>query len=251
VVTNSDAIDLNADLGEGCGDDVAMLQIVSSANIACGAHAGDAGTMQVTVQGAIQNGVSIGAHVSYPDREYFGRRDMEMPARQLTEEILRQLHALDTIVRTANARISYVKGHGALYNRIANDAGVADAVISALKQFDPDLMLLTLPDCMAMHQAARAGLQAVAEAFADRAYTGDGRLVPRNQAGAVIEDPETVSRRGVGIALQGRVRSIDGKEVSVAARSLCVHGDTRGAVILARALRAGLEQAGLRIAAFA
>lgn len=250
-MTNAGVIDLNADLGEGCGDDAAVLQIVTSANIACGGHAGDAETMRLTVQGAIQNGVSIGAHVSYPDREHFGRRDMELPDRQLSEEVLRQIRNLDTCVHACGTRVRYVKAHGALYNRMAEDAEVADAVISAIKQSDPDLVLLTLPDCIAMRQAVSAGLQAVAEAFADRAYTDAGKLLPRNRTGAVIDDPEVVSRRGVEIALRGRVRSFDGQEVAVAARSLCVHGDTPNAVILARTLRAGLEQAGLRIAAFA
>ncbi|MGH8372463.1 MAG: LamB/YcsF family protein [Gammaproteobacteria bacterium] len=249
-MTNTGVIDLNADLGEGCGDDAAMLQIVTSANIACGAHAGDAQTMRDTIQSALQNKVAIGAHISYPDREHFGRRNVEMPDAQLRAEILDQLRALDMIARECGTRVRYVKPHGALYNRMADDADVADLVIGAIRQFDPNLMLLTLPDCMAMRCAKHAGLRAVAEAFADRSYTATGRLLPRDRPGAVITDSATVSRRGVDIAVNGTVRSADGKNVSVVARSLCVHGDTPDAVKLARALRVALEQAGLQIAAF-
>jgi 5-oxoprolinase (ATP-hydrolysing) subunit A len=249
-MTDAGVIDLNADLGEGCGDDVAMLQIVTSANIACGGHAGNADTMRHTVQAAERNNVAIGAHVSYPDREHFGRRNMEMPDAQLREEILDQIRALDRIANACGARVRHVKPHGALYNRMADDADVAGVVIDAILGFGPDLTLLTLPDCAAMRCAANAGLRAVAEAFADRSYTDLGRLLPRERSGAVITDPETVSRRGVDIAVKRKVRSVDGKDVPIVARSLCVHGDTPDAVMLARALRAALEQAGMHIAAF-
>lgn len=245
------SIDLNADLGEGCGDDAAMLEIVTSANIACGAHAGDANTMRNTVQHALANRVVIGAHVSYPDREHFGRRDMHMAAAELSDQVLRQIELLDRIARECGTRVRYVKAHGALYNRMADDAVVADAVIAAIRQFDASLLLLTLPDCVAMHCAGRAGVQTVAEAFADRAYTDAGRLTPRKEPGAVITDPDSVAQRSVAIAECGVVTSAGGKEIAVAARSLCVHGDTPGAVMLARTVRAALQRAGIQVAAFA
>ena len=245
------SIDLNADLGEGCGDDAAMLEIVTSANIACGAHAGDAETMRNTVQHALANRVVIGAHVSYPDREHFGRRDMNIASAELSDQVLRQIGALDRIARECGTRVLYVKAHGALYNRMADDAVVADAVITAIQQFDSSLLLLTLPDCAAMGCARNAGVQTVTEAFADRAYTDDGRLVSRQEPGAVITDPEAVSQRSVAIAKSGTVNTLSGNEITIAARSLCVHGDTPGAVMLARAVRAALERAGVKVAAFA
>ncbi|HEX6549621.1 MAG TPA: 5-oxoprolinase subunit PxpA [Gammaproteobacteria bacterium] len=250
-MTTGRIIDLNADLGEGCGDDAAMLRIVTSANIACGAHAGDAETMQRTVQNAVQNGVAIGAHVSYPDREHFGRRDMDLAGVPLSEEVLRQIRTLEQHARTRAGSVRYVKAHGALYNRMAEDPDVAQAVIDAIKQFERPLALLTLPGSVAMQCAQQAGLNAVAEAFADRAYTDEARLLPRSEAGAVISDPDVVAQRAVEIAATGKLRSINGKQLSIAARTLCVHGDTPGAVVLAKAVRDGLEKAGLRIAAFA
>lgn len=250
-MTTGRIIDLNADLGEGCGDDAAMLRIVTSANIACGAHAGDPETMQRTVQGAVQNRVTIGAHVSYPDREHFGRRDMDLTGQSLSEEVLRQIRRLEQHARAHAGSVRYVKAHGALYNRMAEDPGVAQDVVAAIRQFERPLALLTLPDCAAMRCAQQAGLTAVAEAFADRAYTDDARLLPRSQAGAVISDPELVMQRAVEIAATGKLLSVNGNELRISARTLCVHGDTPGAVTLAMAVRNGLEKAGLRIAAFA
>ncbi|HEX5339561.1 MAG TPA: 5-oxoprolinase subunit PxpA [Gammaproteobacteria bacterium] len=244
-------IDLNADLGEGCGDDSAMLRIVSSANIACGAHAGDEISMRDTVQAAVLHGVTIGAHVSYPDREHFGRHDMDMPAAQLGREITRQIQALGSVAHECGTRVRYVKAHGALYNRMADDANLARVVIAAIGQCDTSMMLLTLPGSVAMQCAVEMGLRAVAEAFVDRAYTESGRLLPRNQAGAVLTDPETVAQRAVQMAVAGRVAGDTGKELVISARSLCVHGDTPGAVALAGAVRTALQNAGLRIAAFA
>ncbi|MGH8402992.1 MAG: 5-oxoprolinase subunit PxpA [Gammaproteobacteria bacterium] len=244
------AMDINSDLGEGCGEDVALLEIVSSANIACGAHAGDAHTMQHTVETAVRNGVSIGAHVSYPDREHFGRRDMEMSSPALTASILQQLRALDSIARAVGSRVRYLKAHGALYNRMADDAAVADAVIAAIMDFDVSLALLTLPDSLAMNRAQARGLHVVGEAFADRAYTPAARLVPRTQTGAVITDVARVAQRAVDIATTGSVASMEGSSVFINAQSLCVHGDTPGAVELARAVRKDLEQAGIIIRSF-
>ncbi|MGH8399010.1 MAG: 5-oxoprolinase subunit PxpA, partial [Gammaproteobacteria bacterium] len=220
------AMDINSDLGEGCGGDTALLEIVSSANIACGAHAGDVATMQRTVAAAVRNGVSIGAHVSYPDREHFGRRDMQMPLQALTESILQQIRALDVIARSAGSRVRYLKAHGALYNRVVDDAAVADAVIDAIKSIDSSLTLLTLPDSLAMHRAQAQCLNVVGEAFVDRAYTPVARLVPRTQPGAIITDAATAARRAVEIATTRKVASIQGSSISIYVHSLCVHGDT-------------------------
>ncbi len=249
-MTAAAVMDLNCDLGEGGSDDAALLVIVSSANIACGAHAGDAITMQRTVQAAVRSDVSIGAHVSYPDREGFGRRDMSLPAETLTAEVRRQLTVLNAVTRAAGTQLHYVKAHGALYNRMADDAAVADAVIAAIRTFDVSLALLTLPGSLAMDRARAQGLRAFGEAFADRAYMDTGRLAPRSRCGAVITDAAVVAQRAVDIAVTGKITSIGGAVISIHARSLCVHGDTPGAVTLARAVRAALEHAGVAVAAF-
>lgn len=244
-------MDLNADVGEGCGDDAALMPLLTSASIACGAHAGDAASMRYTVALALQHEVAVGAHVAYPDREHFGRRNLTLSPAKLTAEVLRQLHALGDIARAAGTHVRYVKAHGALYNRMAQDEETAAAVIAALRSFDSALPILTLPGSTAETVAHGLGTQVVGEAFADRAYTADGKLVSRDQAGAVITDATTVAQRGTDIACAHRVQSIDGRSVRIHARSLCVHGDTPGAVALARALRTALEQAGVELRAFA
>lgn len=243
-------LDLNADVGEECGDDAALIPLLTSANVACGGHAGDTAVMARTVALCLEHGVHIGAHVSYPDREHFGRRDMQLLPAELTAELLRQIESLSTVARDAGARVRYLKAHGALYNRMADDSAVADAVLAALKGFDSKLMLLTLPDSKAMEQARAAGVQAVGEAFADRGYRDDARLQPRNEVGAVISDPQQVAARGLRLAREGLVESVSGRTVAVEARSLCVHGDTPGAVQLARALRSALQEAGVELRAF-
>ena len=242
-------MDLNADLGEGGDHDAALLGIVTSASIACGGHAGDQQSMTDTVAMAMHNGVSIGAHVSYPDREHFGRRDLDLPAGILCAEVLSQLQALDHVARSLGARVHYVKAHGALYNRMADDAATAEAVLAAIRQFGTALPILTLPDCVGMGVARARGIAAVAEAFVDRAYTDAGRLVPRAQPGAVITD--AAAERAVSIASRGSVRSINNRVIGLAVRSLCVHGDTRGAVTLARTVRDALRRAGITLRAFA
>ncbi|MGH8292054.1 MAG: LamB/YcsF family protein [Gammaproteobacteria bacterium] len=244
-------MDLNADVGEGCGDDAALMPLLTSASIACGAHAGDDSSMQRTVALALEDDVAIGAHVSYPDREHFGRRNLTLPPAKLTAEVLSQLQALSDVAESAGTRVRYVKAHGALYNRMAQDEETATAVIAALRSFDSALPILTLPESAAETVAHRLGTKAVAEAFADRAYTADGRLVSRDLAGAVITDENTVAQRAAEIACAHRVRSIDGRRVRVCARSLCVHGDTPGAVAMARSVRMALEQAGVELRAFA
>jgi UPF0271 protein len=249
-------MDLNSDLGEGygcwtLGDDAALLEVVTSANVACGFHAGDPATIDRTVRTAVERGVAIGAQVSYPDLVGFGRREMDVPPADLTADVLYQLGALEAFARAAGSRVRYLKPHGALYNRIAADPVQAGAVVEAIRRYDPELPLLTLPGSAAMRAAAEAGIQAVGEGFADRAYTPEGRLVSRRQPGAVLHDPDQVAARAVRMATEGRVETADGGEVAVEIRSLCVHGDTQGAVALAKAVRAALDEAGVRLEAFA
>jgi UPF0271 protein len=256
VTAAPDVIDLNADLGESfgawrLGDDDALLSIVTSANIACGFHAGDPLTIRRACAGAIARGVSIGAQVSYRDLAGFGRREMSVPPEELTAEVLYQIAALDGIARTEGGRVSYVKPHGALYNRCVRDPVQAAAVAEAIRAYDPALPLLTLPGGEAVKAAADAGLTAVAEAFADRAYRADGTLVPRGQPGAVISDPGRAAARAAAMATGHSLESEDGQQVPVRFRSICVHGDTAGAVTLARAVREALERAGVRVLPFA
>jgi UPF0271 protein len=249
-------VDLNSDLGEGygrwaLGDDAALLEVVTSANVACGFHAGDPATIDRTVRTAVERGVSIGAQVSYPDLAGFGRREMDVAPGDLTADVLYQLGALEAFARAAGSRVRYVKPHGALYNRIARDPVQAAAVVEAIRRYDPSLPLLTLPGSAAMDAARDAGVPTVAEGFADRAYTAEGRLVSRREPGAVLHDPEQVATRAVRMATEHRVQSIDGNQVEVQVRSLCVHGDTPGAVDLARTVRAALEEAGVTLEPFA
>ncbi|MFI1002327.1 LamB/YcsF family protein [Streptomyces galbus] len=250
------AIDLNADLGEGFGrwrltDDEGLLSVVTSANVACGFHAGDAATMRRVCALAAERGVTIGAQVSYRDLAGFGRRAMDVPSAELAAEVAYQIGALEVFARAAGARVAYVKPHGALYNRVVRDEEQAAAVVEGVLLADAALPVLGLPGSRLLDLAAKAGLGAVPEAFADRAYTDAGTLVPRTQEGAVIEDPGAVVERSVGLACDGRVTSRSGAPVEVRARSLCVHGDTPGAVDLARRVRRRLEESGVRVEAFA
>lgn len=243
------AIDLNSDLGEGVGDDAAIFGLVTSANVACGGHAGDEGSMRACVALAIEHGVSLGAHPSYPDREGFGRRDQELDAGELRDEILRQVEALAAIATSAGTRPCYVKPHGALYNRIVLDPVQADAV--ALASRDAGLPLLGLADS-AIHSAAdRHGVGFFREAFADRAYLPDGTLAPRSIEGSVIADPLVAADRAVRMAVDGTVVALDGTVLRVELDSLCVHGDTPDAVAMAAAVRDRLTAAGVGLRAFA
>jgi 5-oxoprolinase (ATP-hydrolysing) subunit A len=249
-------VDLNSDLGEGyghwaLGDDAALLEVVTSANVACGFHAGDPATIDRTVRTAAELGVAIGAQVSYPDLVGFGRREIDVPPDDLTADVLYQIGALEAFARAAGSRVRYVKPHGALYNRIARDPVQAAAVVEAIRRYDPALPLLTLPGSVAMEAAGEAGIPSVGEGFADRAYTAEGRLVSRREPGAVLHDPEQVAARAVVMATEHRVEAAGGEQVAVEVRSLCVHGDTPGAVDLARAVRTALEHAGVTLEAFA
>ncbi|MFJ8594661.1 LamB/YcsF family protein [Streptomyces sp. NPDC093598] len=249
-------IDLNADLGEGFGrwrltDDEQLLSVVTSANVACGFHAGDAVTMRRVCELAAERGVRIGAQVSYRDLAGFGRRAMDVPPGELAAEVAYQIGALEVFARAAGARVAYVKPHGALYNRVVRDEEQAAAVVDGVLLADATLPVLGLPGSRLLELAGKAGLPVVTEAFADRAYTDEGTLVPRTLEGAVITDPDAVVERSLGLARSGEVVSRSGTRIEVRARSLCLHGDTPGAVELARRVRERLEASGIRVGAFA
>lgn len=249
-------MDLNSDLGEGygawkMGDDAAMLEIVSSANLACGFHAGDPLTMLGTVRAAAARGVAIGAHVSYPDRVGFGRRPMQIGHDELLADVIYQIGALQGICRAAGTRVSYVKPHGALYNTIATDAGQAAAVIQAILAVDPQLSLMALAGAPVQAQARDAGVTVVAEAFADRAYTAQGHLVARGNPGAVLHDPDLIAARMLRLATEGVIPAVDGTALHLRADSICVHGDSPGAVAVATRIRDVLTAQGVCIRPFA
>lgn len=247
-------IDLNADVGESVGpttgDDTAILRLVSSANVACGFHAGDARTARRTCSVAADLGVSIGAHVSYRDRAGFGRRFIDVDPDELVDEVIYQIGALQAMAAAAGTEVRYVKPHGALYNAIVHHRAQARAVATALRTLDPLLPILVLPGSVMEVEARDAGLRPVVEAFADRAYQPDGTLVPRGRPGAVLTDPATVAARVARLATAGTVEAVDGSVVRVAAESVCVHGDTPGAVAIATAVRAALDDAGVTVAGF-
>jgi UPF0271 protein len=249
-------IDLNADLGESygrwvLGDDEAMLDVVTSANIACGFHAGDPAVLLSACRMAAKRGVAIGAQVGYRDLPGFGRRFIDVDPAELTAEVVYQIAALDGLARAAGTRVRYVKPHGALYNAVVTHEAQAGAVVEGIRLAGQDLAVLGLPGSILLQAAGEAGLPTVAEAFADRGYTPAGTLVPRSAPGAVLHDPEEVAARVVRLAVSGTVRAVDGSEVSVTAQSVCVHGDSPGAVGMATAVREALSAAGVRVAPFA
>jgi UPF0271 protein len=249
-------LDLNSDLGEGLGiwqlgDDEAMLDLVTSANIACGFHAGDPTIMRRVCAEAVQRGVAIGAQVGYRDLIGFGRRRIDVDPAELTNDVVYQIAALDGFARIAGDRVRYVKPHGALYNTIVTDAEQAAAVVDAVRRYDPALPVLGLPGSQWLSQADAAGLTAVPEGFADRAYTPEGHLVSRRQPRAVLHDPDIIAARCVELARTGKVRAVDGSVVDMRVRSLCIHGDTPGAVEIGRRVRAALLEAGIELRAFA
>ncbi|RZU28856.1 UPF0271 protein [Streptomyces sp. BK022] len=255
-MTVTGPVDLNADLGEGFGrwqltDDEGLLSVVTSANVACGFHAGDAATMRRVCELAAARGVVIGAQVSYRDLAGFGRRAMDVPAAELAAEVAYQIGALEVFARAAGARVAYVKPHGALYNRVVRDVEQAGAVVEGVLLAGARLPVLGLPGSRLLEAAGKAGLRAVPEAFADRAYTDEGTLVPRDREGAVVSDPEAVVDRSLELARSGEVTALSGARVRVRARSLCLHGDTPGAVGLARRVRTRLASAGVPVEAFA
>ncbi|EER60380.1 LamB/YcsF family protein [Acidovorax delafieldii 2AN] len=249
-------IDLNSDLGESLGawrmgDDAAMLDIVSSANVACGFHAGDAAGILSTLKAAQARGVTVGAHVAYPDLAGFGRRAMDVASADLVADVIYQIGALQGLATAAGTTVRYVKPHGALYNTIAQDKRQAQDVITAIRAIDPSLVLVALAGSPLVQWARDAGLRVVSEAFADRAYTPQGALVSRRDKGAVLHDAEQIAKRMVRLVQEGVIEAIDGSTVHIEADSICVHGDSPGAVAIARELRTRFVQEGITIASFA
>jgi UPF0271 protein len=249
-------VDLNADLGEGfgiwtLGDDAGLLEVVTSANVACGFHAGDPSTMRRVCAEAVGQGVTIGAQVGYRDLAGFGRRAIDIASADLAAEVVYQIGALDAFARLAGSRVRYVKPHGALYNTAAVDERQADAVASAVASVDPGLLLLGLAGSALADAAAAHSLVFVAEAFADRAYSDAGLLVGRDIPGAVLTETADVITQALAIVCDGQVTTIGGNLLPIRARSLCLHGDTPGAVELARSVRAALTDVGVEIRAFA
>jgi UPF0271 protein len=249
-------IDLNADVGESfgrwrLGDDEAVLDVVTSANVACGFHAGDPATLVATCRAATVRGVAIGAQVGYRDLAGFGRRFVDVSAADLYADVLYQLAALDGIARTVGSAVSYVKPHGALYNAVVHHEVQADAVVRAVVDYSATLPVVGLPGSVLLAAAAAAGLRTVSEAFADRGYTAAGTLVPRSEPGALLNDPKEVAARVLRLVREGYVTATDGAEVEVVADSVCVHGDSPGAVAMAEAVRDALSGNGVRLTAFA
>jgi len=242
-------IDINADLGEGDPYDEELLTIVSSCNIACGGHAGDARSMHVTVTAAVRNGVAIGAHPSYADREGFGRRSQFQRGRELLDSLLAQICALRDVALDQGSAIGHVKPHGALYNDAALDADLADTVAMAVVEVGAGIRLVGPPDSELQRAAERHALQFVGEGFIDRAYMADGHLLPRTEPGAVHDSLEKIVAQAMSLATQQSVTSIDGQQVRVAADTLCVHGDTPGAADAARAVYRELQRQGIEVRA--
>jgi 5-oxoprolinase (ATP-hydrolysing) subunit A len=242
-------LDFNCDLGEGCGNDAAIVPLVSSASIACGGHAGDAASMRATVALCLAHGVAVGAHPSFEDRENFGRRELSLSAVAIHDSVKRQVEALAAICTALGARMNHVKPHGALYNVAARDGQVADAIAAAVREVDPSLILFGLSgSCLA--DAGRAqGLQVAHEVFAERRYDADGRLAPRGTPGAVIEDLDASLAQVRRLLRDGVVEARDGSAVPLRADTLCLHGDRADAVDFARALRAALEFEGVSVRA--
>jgi len=247
-------IDINCDLGESfgawrMGDDAALLAVVSSANIACGFHAGDPDIMRRTVASAVEHNVAIGAHVSLPDLQGFGRREMAVTPNEAYAMTLYQIGALHGFAQVAGARLRHVKPHGALYNMAARDMKLADAIANAVRDFDPTLWLFGLAGSALIDAGRAAGLPVAAEAFADRGYRDDGSLQPRSQPGALITESDQAIAQAMAIAREGRVRAVDGSIIELEADTLCVHGDGAHAVLFAHNLRAALEAADITVAA--
>ena len=248
-------LDLNSDLGESfgrweLGDDQAMLGLVSSANVACGFHAGDPSTLRRTCAGAAANGVVVGAQVAYADLAGFGRRFIDVPPSDLANDVVYQLGALEAMCRVTGTAVRYVKPHGALYNATVHHEEQAAAVVAAVRDYDPSLPVLGLPGSALLRAAEAAGLRAVPEFFVDRGYTPEGTLVSRREPGALLHDADEATARLLRLLDEGVVRAVDGSDVPVRAESACVHGDSPGAVAMASAVRDGLAAAGVQLHAF-
>lgn len=249
-------IDLNSDSGESfgswtMGDDATMMQIVTSANIACGFHASDPTVLRATVHAAARHNVSVGAHVAYRDLPGFGRNFIDLPKKDLINAVIYQIGAIQAMAAVEGTTVRYVKPHGALYNAIVHHVDQAEAVAIAVAEVDPSLALLVMPRSEIERAAQARGIRTVVEAFADRAYTPEGTLLSRRIEGAVLHDPALITQRMVRLAQERCIEAVDGTLVPLAAESICVHGDTAGAVSIAAAVRKALEDAGVRLASFA
>ena len=244
-MSRAPSIDLNADVGEGCGFDAGLVPLVTSVNIACGAHAGDAATMREAVTLALESRAAIGAHPGFEDREHFGRREIAVSPGQAARLVVSQLERLQGVAASLGARVVHVKLHGALYNMASRDRALASAVVEALQ--GRDLFLFALAGSVLASEGRHAGLKVVAEAFADRAYLSDGSLAPRSLPGSVIEEEGRAAEQAVSIAREGCVRCRDGARVTVDAQTLCIHGDKPGCVAFARRIRRELQSAGIGV----
>jgi UPF0271 protein len=243
-------IDLNCDLGEGAPHDAGLMPLVSSANIACGAHAGDEATMRRTIALALEHGVAIGAHPGYEDREHFGRIERNLPPSGVFQLVTTQIRTLQRLAAEQGAGLSHVKPHGALYNQASRDRALADAIAAAVRGIDPSLVLFGLAGGELLAAARAAGLPAASEVFADRTYRADGSLTPRSQPDALIHDEDAACRQVLRLVREGRVRATDGTDIVVEADTVCLHGDGPHAVPFARRLRQALQTAGIAVRAF-
>jgi UPF0271 protein len=245
------AIDLNCDMGEGAGEDEGIVPLVSSINVACGFHAGDPATIRATIRLAARHGVAVGAHPSYPDREGFGRAPMARSPEEVRDDVLYQVAAVRAFCAAEGVPLVHVKPHGALYNTAAQDPMLAAAICEAVRQVDPGLVIVCLAGSPMAGVVRSLGMRCAEEAFADRGYTPGGTLVPRGRPGALVEDPGAVAERVAAMARERRVTSVAGTPVTVAADTICLHGDTPGAAALAAAIRARLTRDGIEVRALA
>lgn len=242
-------IDLNADLGEGVGDEAALFEVISSASIACGGHAGDDGTMRAALRLAKAHGVRVGAHPGFADREHFGRRRLVLPPEELDETVRGQVRRLVELAEEEDVPVSYLKLHGALANMAAEEPAVAALCFASVAGLVPDLAILAIDNSAQVEVAETLGFPVIREAYADRGYRPDGLLVPRGEPGAVLHDPAAIAERAVRLARTGELVAVDGTVLKSQARSLCVHGDAPEAVAIARAVRRALEAEGIAVGA--
>lgn len=242
-------VDLNADVGEGIGDDAALMPYLSSANVACGYHAGNAAVMRNAIGFAVRHQVAVGAHPGFEDRKGFGRRELQMTPAEVESLVTRQIEALAAAAAEKGVRLAHVKPHGALYNMAARDAALASAIARSIASVDRSLVLFGLAGSKLIDEGRKAGLRIASEVFADRGYRADGSLVPRTEPGALLEDSSEVVRRALAMIRDRAVTAVDGTAVPLEVDTICIHGDTPGAVEFARQLRQALDAAGIGVVA--
>lgn len=242
-------VDLNVDLAEGCGNDEALLALVTSANVACGLHAGDFNEMRKAIRWAKQHQVRVGAHPSFPDRENFGRTEMQLPDDELVACLGYQLGAMKALCDQEQVALTYVKPHGALYNQAARDPHLARLIATTVKQFDPNLKLMGLSGSLMLDVAEQVGLVTISEVFADRHYLASGALVPRSRNDALVENDEEAIAQVLQMVLEGTVPSVDGGDIPIKAESICLHGDGKHAIEFAQKIREALQQQGIQLSA--